>query len=47
MGYTFDHVHLLALNGEHAREHTLGQAGAENDNVVFGSDFVHVCGGFD
>lgn len=38
-----DVEHLLALDGEHAREHTLGQAGAQDDHVVFRSDLIHVC----
>ena len=43
---SFVYVHLLALDGEHARKHALGQAGAEDDNIVFGSDLIHVCDGF-
>ena len=40
------HVHLLALDGEHAGQHALGQASAEDDNIVFGSDLIHGCDGF-
>jgi hypothetical protein len=35
--------HLLALDGEHAREHALGQAGTQDDNIVFRSDLIHIC----
>ena len=44
---SFVHVHLLALDGEHAGQHALGQASAEDDNIVFGSDLVHDCGGIE
>jgi len=40
-------LHLLALDGEDARKHTLGQASAQDDDVVLGCDLVHDCGWLD
>jgi hypothetical protein len=39
--------HLLALDREDARKHTLSQASAQDDNIVLGCDLVHVCGCMD
>lgn len=36
--------HFLALDGEDARKHTLGQASTQDDDVVLGCDLVHDCG---
>ena len=38
-----DVENLLALYAEHAGQDTLGQAGAQNDDIVLLCDLIHGC----